>query len=536
MSSMKQDILLYDQYGKQTTPSETLKLKGGPVQKKSFGLFGNAWAYPEAGNFRPRFYTLSDTEQGLDSLSRELLVRWSREIFSQLSFVSVASNLKASFAVGNAYIPKYKGNNPKWGEQATAYLVNNFYPSCCTRGYAYDFQTVLHLISYLLDEDGDILHVFTKDENGFPRIQLIPSHRVKSIANGEVIKDGPFKGCIINDGVIYQVDGKCKGFQVVEPQTINQLSSNNPLTTKLDLRNSRLLFDPKFFDKNRGIPAISSAILQALSVQELYSYLQEKIKLESCVGLIEKNQAGEAPLEYGNVLAALNSTVNNMGVYGSANTHAVQVVQGPSIRYVKADGGELTTLKSNSPPTETMDFIRTLETQILATIGVPHQLVYSPEAVSGRIVSGVTETFRSKISERQAVLDRYAKLVCGWAISNAVQLGVLPSNDSEVYSQIFDFTHPHKFDMDEGYTRSQDLKEYESGIKTMGDIVKRSGRTASQVMQEQEKEQIEFYKRVQNVSKETGISVEVVIQGWKENMSVQMAASNNNQDINNSNI
>ena len=527
MKQLKQDVTLFNQYGTAMTPVE--KIRSGLIDKKALGLFPNMYMYPEYGNFRPRFYTLSDTEQGLDTLSRELLVRWSREMFGQLPFISTAANLKATFAVGDAYLPSYQGSNTGWGKLATTWLTDNWYSNCCTRGYAYDFQTSLHLISFLLDQDGDILMVFTKDENNQPKFQIIASHRLKSANEGAQVNDGRFKGAVCHDGILYTPQGKTVGFNVIDPSDIAQLVTFQTTATSqklLSTREARLIYDPKFFDKGRGIPAISPAILQAISIQELYSYIQERVKIESCVGLIEKTPSGEAPLEYANVLEALNQQNQNLGIGNPVpTTHGVQVVQGPSIRYVKADPGcDIKSLSSNTPGNETSDFLKKLETQILACIGVPHQLIYSPTDVSGRIVSGVSEVFRSKVAERQRLLDKYAKLTCAWAVSNAIQNGELPPNDSDNLYQAFSFSHPVKFTMDEGYERKADLDDLAAGVKSLNDITTKTGKTASEVLEQKEKESLEFFQRCNNISKQTGIDINIVIQQMNEGLKAPVAA------------
>lgn len=540
MNRLKSSAVLYNSFGNPLTPVE--KIRSGLIDKKALGLFPNIYQYPEVGNFRPRFYTLSDTEQGLDTLSRELLVRWSREMFGQLPFVSTAANLKATFSVGNAYLPEYKGSNSAWGERAAEWLVNNWYADCCTRGYAYDFRTALHLLSFLLDQDGDILMVFTKDEVNRPRFQIIASHRVRCQNEGQRIEEGRFKGCVIHDGVIYTPAGKTMGFHVVNPPDIANLVDYLSLSTSakmLSTREARLIYDPKFFDKGRGIPAISPAILHAISIQELYSYIQERVKIESCVGLVEKTVSGEGPFEYANVLDALNQQNLQMGQSISPTTHGVQVVQGPSIRYVKADPGcDIKSLSSNTPGQETSDFLIKLETQIIGCMGVPHQLIYSPGSISGRIVSGIGEVFRAKITERQQLLDKYAKLLCGWALANAMENGELAENYDENLFRAFTFTHPQKFTFDEGYERKADLEDLAAGVKSLNDITSRYGRTANEVLAEREKESLEFFQSCKRVSEQTGIDINIVIQQMNEGLKSPVAAiqsrafENGNKDTN----
>ena len=520
MNIPKSTALLYDQFGNTVTPSQ--RLSTGLIKKQAMGLFGNMYSFPEYGNFRPRFYTLSDTEQGLDSLSRELLVKWSREMFGQLSFVSVAANLKANFCVGNEYIPRYTGAKARWGKKAEDWLVNSFYKNCCTRGPSYDFQTSLHLLSFLLDQDGDILNVFTRDEFNNPKFQMICSHRLRTMNPGQKINEGRFAGTYCYDGIIYDSKGKTLGYNVVEPSDINQLTqtvSSIPVKDRqLSTGEAKLIFDPKFFDKSRGLPAISSAILQAISMQELYSYLQEKIKLESCVGLIEKTPSGEAPLEYAQVLQQLNQQQTDFGGFlPSPTTHGVQIINGPSVRYVKAEGGELTTLQSNSPPTQTMEFIKKLETQILSTLGVPHQLIYSPGEISGRIVSGVVEGFRAAIKQRQNILNKYSKLIVGWAVACAMEEGILDKNDEPVYN-VFEFTLPKQFSMDEGFDRASDLKDYAAGIITLEDIAQKKNTSAMKIMAQREIEAATLLQAAQRIAKQTGLDFNICLSALRENL------------------
>ena len=200
---LKANISLFDKYGRPSTPAE--KLVHGAPKKQSLGLYSNIYSYPEWGNFRPRFYTLSDTEQGLDSVSRELVVRWSREMSAQLPFVASGIKILADFVVGSAYLPEYIGDNKQWGKDAVDWLLNDFYPNCCTRGSNYPFQTCMNLESRLLDTDGDFLCIYGFSQNGFPKFQIIPSNRIRSLTMDNKIygPESPYGGSIMADGVLY---------------------------------------------------------------------------------------------------------------------------------------------------------------------------------------------------------------------------------------------------------------------------------------------------------------------------------------------
>lgn len=499
-----------------TTPAIS---RGAPLKKKAFGLYGNIYSFPNYGQYRPRFYALQDAEQGLDALSRELLVRWSREACAQLPFVESAIRMKAQFAVGNAYRVEYVGSNSKWGRMALDWINEEFYTNPTNRGNI-DFQELMRLESTIIDQDGDLLCVYGRDNNG-PRIQIIPSNRVRSFStDGVSWSQGPLPGTILADGVVYEAaSGKAIGFNVINYENqVNQIVQTTD-NRFISARDAHLIYNVRYFDKGRGVPAIGSAILQTLSIQEIDTYLLEKIKLSSMLGWIEKTPSGEGPLELQQTEAALNTGLEQYGVYNpSPNVHAVEIVQGVTNRFIKAEGGDIKMMDSNTPQNETKAYITRLEQQILSTIGVPHQLVYSQEDVSGRISDGVAKIFTSCVENTQKILDKHGKFIVGYAVANAVRMGILPPNDKENLSQVFTFSHPPPFSLNDGYDHKSDLEDLAAGVKCLNDVTKKHGRTASEVMEAQEKEVTELITRAKKISNETGTDINLVLQMLRENL------------------
>lgn len=507
--------LLYDHRGNTVTPSN--KLRNNAPKKQAMGLYGNIYSYPNYGKFRPRFYTLGDTSQGLDTLSRELVVRWSREMAAQLPFIPAAISALSEFAVGDSYLPQYYGENKEWWKVAQEWLLESWYPNCSTKGSDFDFQTCLNIESKLIDVDGDYL-ILLGMEKGFPKFQIIQNNRVRSqTLDNVLITEGPYAGTMISDGVYYTLSGKPVAYSIYNAgNLINQMTTQTE-DRVVSIRDARLVYDAKFIDKARGVPSIGSAILQALSIQELDSYLMEKIKIESTIALIERTPSGEAPLELQNTLEALNQQGTEYGAFNpSPNTHAVDIVQGSQIRYVHAEGGDIKTLSSNSPANETADYMLRLETQILSTLGVPHQLIYSTDKVGGRITTGVAEIFRSAISRRQKIMDKRAKYTVAWALAKAMDEGYIPRNDEESFSKVIGFTHPKDFTLDAKYDNAILLDNMNAGVSCLNDVTtKLYNKTATETLEEQKNEQIDFYNKAKEVSTITGVDINTVIQGWR---------------------
>ena len=494
------------------------------LKKQAMGLYGNIYSYPNYGKYRPRYYSLSDTNNGLDTMSRELLVRWSREMFGQLPVVSSGIKTLANFSVGQAYLPLYTGNNKAWWDEAESWLLNEWYPNCSVKGSHFDFQTSLRVESQLIDVDGDYLIVFGSEQD-FPKFQIIQNNRlVSTYADNTVIQDGLMKGAIISDGVYYSPAGKVLGFHVKNATNLVNAMSLKTSDAVFSARDANLVLDPLYIDKLRGIPVIGSAILQALSIQQLDELLMEKIKIESKVALIKKTPSGEAPIELQQTLEQLirqEGQINgNLGAI-SPNLHAVEVVQGSTISYVAAEGGDIKSLQSNTPGNETADYMERLEEQVLSTIGVPHTLLYSYDKVGGRITSAVAEIFRSSIQRRQTILDKTAKLRVAWALVKAADYGYIPRNDEEVIAKVIEFTHPTKFSLDAQYDNSIITDNYHNGFSSLNDATTTLyNKTAEEVLDAQTKEQIMFYQRANEVAKAAKVDLAMVVSGWRINQKV----------------
>jgi hypothetical protein len=494
--------------------------------KNAWALYGSIYQWPNFGRYRPRYYVQQDSEQGLDSLSRELLVRWSREVTSQQGWVESAIRILAQFAVGDAYLPEYVGDNPTWGKEATDWLVEEFYPNCCVRGRAFDFQTTMFLESQIIDVDGDFLCIYGKSKSGMmPQFQIIPSHRIRSTSMNDTTysADQPntslVPGTIFSDGVLYDLQGFPLGYKVVNFNNLVNTTVGNAEDMVVSAKNAMLIYDPRYFDKGRGRPTIGSAILQALSLQEIETYLMEKIKIESCVGLVEKTQSGEGPLELQQTLAALNASTNGAGIFGaSPNVHGLEIIDGPTMRYVKASGGEIQTLSSTTPADQTSKYIDRLEQAVLSTLGVPSVLLLNPGEISGRISDGVGEIFNRSVKRRQKILDGHGKFIISWALANAMQQGLISSNYKENLYKSFNLTHPATFSLNKGYDDKADLDAYKAGTKSLNEIAKKRNTSAKAIMEELESETLDFLTRAQRVAKTTGVDLPIVLQSMREGM------------------
>lgn len=522
MGNFKTTIL--DGNGKALTNpvSVNLKYSAPAMQKSAAALFANIYGYGNAGKFRNRFYSLDDNSIGLDTYSRELLVRWCRELSAQTGFIRYAITTLSDFAIGSAYLPEWTGQDEERGKYITEWLLTRYYPRCCTRGLQYTFNKCKKLQLETIMTDGDLLKVYGQDNYGFPMVQYIPTNRIKSGKDNYIVPDGPYKDCIISDAVVYTPQGQAIAYCVQNSQNlVNTFVKTSPEVI-FNSSQAHLFCDVDFFDKSRGIPKVGYSVLQAMSIQELDSYLMDKLKVESLVALIEATPTGEAPQELQDTLEKLKEgdTTSGFTFQLSPQDHALEVKEAPDIRYVKANGGEIKTLSSNTPSDQMGNYMTRLEQQITATMGVPHQILFSLQQAGGRITSAPANIFRKTVERFQALLDKDSKTEVAIAVAKGLKNSLITGkngqplefNPDENLLDCFEFTHPEQFSLDQKYDNDIVLDSLDAGVISFNDACKKiSNKTGDEVQEETTNDQIKFYKECELVSQATGRDIEKVI-------------------------
>ena len=527
--------------------------KDKPLGIRATNLIGSIYDFPNVGKFRPRTYINQDSETGVSQYSRDLVMRLSREMANQQPWIYTAIKTHSDFTVGDAYRTRYFGQHEAWGNEMLAYIHELFYHNCCTRGI--DFQSVMGIISETVDVDGDLLLLFGED-----KFQLIPAHRIRSLTKNpfgysDRAQPGPYPDTITSDGVVYTPQGSPVAYCVQNLENlVNASFSGGVKSQYLSVNNARLIYEPRFPDRGRGIPTIASGILQALSIQEIESYMNEKLKIQSMYALIEKTPEGEGPdeesfasqrmwqLQNPNATPApqtnpLNPYSNlagfGPGLSGGNATKGLRVVDDVTIRYVSAIGGDIKFPAASITEKETSDYIERLEKGVLGCLRVPHALLFSPDDVTGKMNSNVVSLFNASIKRRQKLLDYHGKFIIAWAIAKAIknkQLPPQPKGKEEILTDVIEFTHPDEFTVDDTKDRQADLNDYAAGILTLDSIAKKHNTTAEQIISQREKEQILFFESAQRVAKATGVDLSVVLQSMKSGMQPSKPAPQEKED------
>jgi hypothetical protein len=189
----------------------------------------------------------------------------------------------------------------------------------------------------------------------------------------------------------------------------------------------------------------------------------------------------------------------------TAPSTGMQVIDGPSMKYVSVNGGDVKNMTTDAVATETANFLTKCKAEILASMGIPETFVFSPNAVSGRMSDGVCKLFNSTIKQRQKILDKYGKLIIVQALTKAMQNGDIEENWDENLYEAIDFTHPPIVSLNDSYDRQDNLDYFKAGLLSMNDItMKAFGKTSEQVINEIAKDVTLFTNAAKQVVKDTG--------------------------------
>ncbi len=488
---------------------------------KAGGLLPNIYDYRNAGRFRQQFYSIQSNEKAIDRSSREQVVQLSRTLFAQFPIFNVASEFKANWVVGDRWDLYYTGANSAWADKAISWFNNTWANRCSNRGFT--LNTFVRLLSQTVDIDGDCLVLLTKDSNNFPLLQVVTTERIKTdVDNNQVTINNVTYNA--QDGVLFDVSGT---------PCFYSIKVNDKDYQYIDVRNAKLIFNAQFFDKYRGLPALYAGTLYGLNLQELDNYTMEALKLESLVAVQETTDNGEGDPEFAALLqqASNDSVIPAGNITGNA-ANGLELMNGATNRYLKA-GNTMTSFRSQRPAEELQSYMTKVETSLLTAIGYPHQLLYSPDKISGRAVDAIVEFVRKSVRARQQLLYRNVKLFAAWAISVAIKNGYLPPNDVENIFEVIEFNMPEEYTLSRRNDRESDNEDYKIGKLTLRQVIENSGGDYEKTITDRKTETITLLQQVEDLSKTfPEVSKEIILNllSQRGNSTLSVASTTNSPE------
>ena len=436
------------------------------------------------GNNTPR-----DFQDDARKWDYDLIVSASRRLYAN-SGISRIIDDKALYSVGRAWRPRFMGKNIAWGQKATDWLEQSYYPICDVRGRNYDFQTNLHLDSVNVDVSGDFGKLLTESESGFPQTQRIPSHRINSgeYPDGEAMKDGPYQGLVIRQGVVYNRVGRPVAYGITTDEGWELISARDLIH----------VFDPQWYDQGRGLPALTPVLEDMKSLKRTQGFEQMAMEILSNIGLVEENPEGMA-----DVTDPRNRLLSGATPGNAATTTApvmTQTLLGGLIRFFKSNSGsKLSTLQHGRPgPNWESFWDRIIKGAVMAT-SWSYEVAWKLNTLGGAALCAAFNKCNRACQDRQDVLRPGAKQEVQYAIAKAIKIGALDESD-EWY--LWEFTMPGEMTADIGREQAQDRADYLAKITSLHDILTPQGKTVDDHLRQLATEEL---RRIE-IGKEMGVS------------------------------
>ncbi len=411
--------------------------------------------------YRPRYFGEVDPAARFDDYDWREVLQFSRELFAQLGDLAYAIIQKNLYAVGDAWRPQYVGKNKAWGDEATEWLQEVWFPQCSLRGSTFDFTTELFLSGVAWDVDGDDLMLFGVDDTGFPRLKFYPSHCIGSRgSSSDEAKGGWADGAKVYNGVLTDRQGNMVGVRVLgdRPEDDEDVRAGN----------CQFLFEPEWRSFKRGIPRIARGLMDSFDIQDIDTFLKRGVKLEQSIGLRVSTETGEPPPG--------SDTIDDPPAGSEATDIKIEKRFGGEVWWTKAGANEkVEGMGSDRPHPNTEAFIGRLLRRTLLSVGWFYELVDS-SAIGGANVRLVQDLARHSIFARQKTLRKRAKSAIGFAVAQAMKTGRISRNDDGIDFLRWHFDMPPQITVDSGYDEQADREGLKMGITTVAAICQKKGK------------------------------------------------------------
>ena len=325
--------------------------------------------------------------------------------------------------------------------------------------------------------DGDDAMVLTKTDAGFPQVAFYPATKIctRSKYGGvglsptdEVVKGGEFDGARIFDGVIYDRNARVIGLRIFgEGEDYTDVSAFN----------ADLAYEPQWQDQGRGFPRISTSLLRWMNLQDIDDFIQRGVKRAASVGLITKNEEGEAPAGNEVIIAEENIDTTRSSIDGGTVAErkvAYEEVEGGEMYYLSAPAGEsIEALRFENPHPNTEAFVERIMRGCLVSVGWFAELMdlHSTGRAPTRILCDLAN---QSIWSRQQTGERRWKRAITYAIALAMKSGYISRNDDGLDACQWEPGLPKPISSDAGNDAQADREALKLGLSNRAIIAQKA--------------------------------------------------------------
>lgn len=456
-----------------------------------------------------------DTHRSISPTGRRTLLTLGRWLYWNVSTVRGTINEMVDLAV-QSYIPQFEGADQEWGGVVENWLYEHD-KICDVRGWPFTMSTYRKNLVRGVLVDGDMATMLVKNAEGYPLIQVFPSHRIGAGTIDGVVQGGSYDGARMVDGVIMNDQGRPIAYRVTSDS-----SYQNGEYTDVASRDIFLSYLVETPDQIRGISTLGASCFDWQDVSDARRFHLISQKLGASIGLIETNEAGEADQSK----KLLSRTSANFGASSSDSatpatavaTTASEDIDGVSIRYHRAgSGSKLESFKNDNPSANQKQFHDDVIREAIHGLGWSSDYSFDPSKVGGASMRVVVDRMNRKLEAIREEIVRPAQTrIDGYRIASVMdnpartdkKIVYFPFN-SDWYK--WSYQGPAKLTADAKYNSDVDLQERKAGLKTMAKSSAERGEYWRDSRAQTQKETDDLLTRASLLAKKHGISLELAL-------------------------
>ena len=480
-------------------------LKRGPVMAQS-SFTASPFLYPatpDSSERGARPVVDKPTWAMIPQVRQRAMLSDARALYAGSGLVKGACMKLADYAVGWAWQPTYKGNDPRFRAIAEA-IINGWMDTCDIRGRGFSWRQSLRTACLSLDRDGDVFAILTTDpETGGPRIRWVEADRIgqpqSAGAYGQwaTVPNMPetagYAGMKCSCGVVVDDNERPVAFNVMPYEGISV-----PYTWNLIPAESVVWFrDPQWFSQVRGIPSLCGGILDWYDLQETVAAEKIAAKINSSLALIESNETGRRELAKEAIGAA------NLPTAGKPGTLEHKTFERGLIRWIKTTG-KIDTHKAERPGNGWLALMEHLTRSALLGMGLPYEFVWDSSKIGGAGMRSTVGQVGRVIKTRQEVMDGPAKSILLYAVASYMRRGDIPFA-ADWWN--WDLTVPPIYSVDMGRDSQNRREDFAVGIRSLSEILSEESISVRDHLNQRASD----YLLAKEISEEQGVPIQWLV-------------------------
>ena len=430
-------------------------------------------------------YADTDTDKLVTSSDYSQMRSTGRFIFANVPMLRGALLEQASLSF--PLTAQYVGEDKAWGNKAEEWLWQ-WRKIANVKGNAYDAWSSSRIRLIARKVDGDIATVFFRTANGYPKIQLIRAHRIKTARadrDGK-LESGPYAGYRINHGVILDSYGTPMAYLI--PGATEEDDVYVPA------RACALSYRPELADQDRGIPEIAGSITSFEDLKRLREYEMRAQQIMSSFALVEKNETGTADMA-----SAAISSPSTTPSGPTASGLITETFEQGMVRYFRSGtGAGLEAFRGDRPSADAQAFEDKIVTAAFYGIEWDPHFALAIKEPGGAWARTIIQKVRRCILINQYLEAKVQLREDTFGIANAIKLGLLPEPKD---GRIIDWKYqaPAGITADSGNEENAKREAYKLGLTTLLEITGERGQYWEEVREQRSKEVNDLLARATKV-------------------------------------